>query len=39
MGKTAILRTLYIVYRLWPLWLFVGCTTYIQLRGKVTLKL
>jgi beta-hydroxylase len=39
MGKTAILRTLYIVYRLWPLWLFVGCTTYIQLRGKVKLKL
>jgi beta-hydroxylase len=39
MSKTALLRILYITYRLWPLWLFVVCTAYIQMRGKVKLKL
>ena len=38
MGRTAILKTLYVIYRLWPLWLFVVCTAYIQMRGKVKLK-
>ena len=32
-------RIAYIIYRLWPLWMFVACTAYIQLRGKVKLKL
>jgi beta-hydroxylase len=39
MGKGAVLETAYVIYRLWPLWLFVGCTIFIQLRGKVKLKL
>jgi beta-hydroxylase len=39
MGKTALLKIAHVVYRLWPLWLFVGCTVYIQFRGKVKLKL
>jgi len=39
MSKSAMLTIAYVTYRLWPLWLFVGCATYIQFRGKVKLKL
>jgi beta-hydroxylase len=39
MDKKTLWLILYITYRLWPLWLFVVCTIYIQMRGKVKLKL
>jgi beta-hydroxylase len=39
MDKTTLLKTAYIAYRLWPIWMFVACTTYIQMRGRVKLKL